>query len=73
MTENRLSPITQGQLELQVARLQQLLKLVEKQQLLSKPYPKHKARLIERQLEIQQQLQQLLQDCGTVRQDEFLQ
>ena len=72
MTGNRLTPITQGQLELQVARLQQLLKLVEKQQLLSKPYPQHKARLIERHLEIQRQLQQLRQDCGAVRQDELL-
>ena len=65
MIRNLFSQTTHGALDLNIARLEHRLRLLEQQQQLSSPYPDHKAKLTERQLQVQHQLQQLLQHRST--------
>jgi hypothetical protein len=61
LKENRLSQETTGTVNLKIAQLERRLKLLEQQQALSSPYPDYKARLIQKKLQVQLQVQQLIQ------------
>ena len=52
---------TIGALNLKIARLEQKLQLLQKQRLLSKPYPDHLAHLILQDFQARAQLQNLLE------------
>lgn len=52
---------TIGTLDLKIARLEHLLKVLRQQQVLSVAYPQHRANLIEQERQIQLQLQGLRQ------------
>jgi hypothetical protein len=59
---------TTGTLNLKIAQLEQRLKVLKQQQILSGVYPAHQAKLIEEDARVQQQLQQLLQRRQTLLQ-----
>ncbi len=61
LKRNRSSQETVGTVDLKIAQLERRLKLLEQQQALSSPYPDYKAKLIQKKLHIQLQVQQLLQ------------
>jgi hypothetical protein len=52
---------TVGTLNLKIARLEQKLQLLQKQRLLSRPYPDHLARLAFQDFQTRSQLQNLLE------------
>jgi hypothetical protein len=52
---------TIGMLDLKIARLEQYLQVLEKQQALSEMYPLHRTRLILYGLQVQSELNQLIQ------------
>lgn len=58
---------TSGTLELNIARLERHIKLIEQQLVMSTAYPNHKTKLAEKKLQIQYQLQQLLQYRNTLK------
>lgn len=51
---------TTGTLNLKIAQLEQRLKVLKKQQILSGVYPAHQAKLMAEDARVQQQLQELL-------------
>lgn len=59
-------PETIGTLDLKIARLENLLKVLRQQQFLSLAYPQHRASLIEQDQQIQFQLQGLRQHRESV-------
>ena len=59
-------PETIGTLDLKIARLENLLKVLRQQQFLSIAYPQHQASLIEQDRQIQFQLQGLRQHRESV-------
>ena len=59
---------TTGTLNLKIAQLEQRLKLLKQQQILSGVYPTHQAKLIEEDCRVQRQLEQLLQRRQTLSQ-----
>lgn len=56
-----ISPPYTGVLNLNIARLENHLKVLAQQKELSKAYPDYTARLVERELQVQHQLQLLVQ------------
>ena len=52
---------TVGALNLRIARLEQKLQLLQKQRLLSKPYPDHLAHLLLKEFQTRAELQKLLE------------
>ena len=52
---------TMGLLDLKIAKLEYRLKVLQQQQILSRAYPLHQAKLIEEDCRVQQQLHQLMQ------------
>ena len=54
-------PETAGTLDLKIAQLEQRLRLLQQQQLLSRVYPTHQAKLIKESFQVERQLQQLIQ------------
>ncbi len=61
LKRNRSSQETVGTVDLKIAQLERRLKLLEQQQALSSSYPDYKAKLIQKKLHVQLQVQQLLQ------------
>jgi hypothetical protein len=53
---------TAGSLDLKIAQLEHTLQVLAQQQVLSKPYPEHKVKLAERELQVQALLLRLLRD-----------
>lgn len=60
MAHKLLHSATNGVLNLQIARLESQLRVLLQQQQLSAAYPHHQAKLAEKALQIEYQLQQLL-------------
>ena len=58
---------TPGTLDLNIARLEREIKLLEQQLVMCTAYPDHKTKLAEKKLQIQYQLQQLLQYRNTLK------
>ena len=65
MAESSLSKLSGGIIDLNIARLERYLQLLQEQQLLSREYPSYRAKLAEKELQIQFQLQQLCQRRST--------
>ncbi len=63
---------TVGTLNLKIARLQHQLQLVQQQQVLSRPYPRHQAALQFAQVQLQDQLWQLIQFREELNKNEYL-
>ena len=61
MLKSLFSQTRDGMLDLNIARLEHHLKLLEQRQILSEQYPDYKAKLTQRKLQVQDQLQQLLE------------
>ncbi len=61
LKRNKSSQETVGTINLKIAQLEHRLKLLEQQQALSSSYPGYKAKLIQKKLYVQLQVQQLLQ------------
>ena len=64
--ENTLIHNVPGTLNLNIARLERHMKLLERQLVMCETYPQHKTKLAEEKLQIQIQLQQLLQYRDTI-------
>lgn len=60
MIRNSFTQEPVGILNLKIAQLERHLKLLEQQQMMSGPYPDYKAKLIQKKMWVQTQLEQLL-------------
>ncbi len=59
------SQASAGELQLKIAQLERRLKILEQQQVLSRPYPELSAKLLEQSLQVRLQLEQLRQNVAS--------
>ena len=59
------SQASAGELQLKIAQLERRLKILEQQQVLSRPYPELSAKLVEQSLQVRPQLEQLRQNVAS--------
>ncbi len=59
------SQASAGELQLKIAQLERRLKILEQQQVLSRPYPELRAKLVEQSLQVRLQLEQLRQNVAS--------
>ena len=62
MAISLFSRVSAGELQLKIAQLERRLKILEQQQVLSRPYPGLRAKLVERLLQVRFKLARLRQD-----------
>ena len=62
MAISLFSRVSAGELQLKIAQLERRLKILEQQQVLSRPYPGLRAKLVERLLQVRLKVARLRQD-----------